>query len=741
MNNDQLILSDSSANLVSSPDLSPNYELSERYKFLFENAPIGIITIDLEGRIIEINPKMVEILGSPSMRDTLQINVLTFSPLVKAGIAEDILNCLQTGRNYVAERPYVTKWGKAVYLRYHLTSIRDQHEVLIGVEAVVEDITDRKETERHLKDSEAKYRKLIETANDAIFLADVETGIILDVNKKAEKLMGISAKELIGTHQSRLHPSAERDYYRQLFKRHAKKGNAITEDMYIINAAGEKVPVEISASLTEMDGRKILQGCFRNTLDRKKAEAEINYRLEFEKVIMSVAARFVQLRAGELDRGFSEALQTIGEFCQVDRSYIFLFDRELTEMNNIHEWCAPGVAPKLNILQHFSVRNLPWFFDKLKRMEVFYMPRVQDLPPEAQMEKTRFTEQKIISLVVVPMAKQGKLIGFLGFDSEKEAKKWDKNSIALLKITGVIFVNALDRKQAKEQLAESDALNQMLLQSIPFPMLIVNENDQILFENAGMRLLMAQKEQEKNVWWQILQDNKQSLYRTLKDDIKIGETETFELNNILGGRTFQVSLTGLKYQGKKAILEIFVDITDRKNAEIKLIGSYRHLALVNRQVSILLNLNRYTQNKSAEEKANFIINSATRLGRARFGVLYQVKRGNLGLMASYGLTAEESAKIKTIVIDDYLFFQDLINKRACVQGSVAEYNLADFNIRGRIMSFIILPLFEGQEIHGIIFVGVEDRANLTTQEFDFYKVFALEAQDVLFELSSSMVNL
>ena len=53
--------------------------------------------------------------------------------------------------------------------------------------------------------------------------------------------------------------------------------------------------------------------------------------------------------------------------------------------------------------------------------------------------------------------------------------------------------------------------------------------------------------------------------------ITIGETEAYESHGVLGGRIFDISHTGMMYQGKKAMLEIFQDITDRKENEEELI--------------------------------------------------------------------------------------------------------------------------------------------------------------------------
>ncbi|HLE41453.1 MAG TPA: PAS domain S-box protein, partial [Nitrospirota bacterium] len=71
--------------------------------------------------------------------------------------------------------------------------------------------------ERELKASEEKYRTLIETANDAIFVFDAETGLVLDANKKAEELFGLPVKEIIGRHHADLHPKEDSEQCGKVF--------------------------------------------------------------------------------------------------------------------------------------------------------------------------------------------------------------------------------------------------------------------------------------------------------------------------------------------------------------------------------------------------------------------------------------------------------------------------------------------------------------------------------------------
>lgn len=116
-----------------------------------------------------------------------------------------------------------------------------------------------------LAKSEKLYRELFNNANDAIFVADIETGILLDCNKQAERLLGRSRNEIIGMHQSQVHPPEKRKHYKDIFKYHVRK-NSINDlnKSEIIKKDGSVVPVYISARVMEIDGRKVIQGIFRD---------------------------------------------------------------------------------------------------------------------------------------------------------------------------------------------------------------------------------------------------------------------------------------------------------------------------------------------------------------------------------------------------------------------------------------------------------------------------------------------
>ncbi|MCD4784138.1 MAG: PAS domain S-box protein [Candidatus Eremiobacteraeota bacterium] len=190
--------------------------------------------------------------------------------------------------------------------------------------------------------------------------------------------------------------------------------------------------------------------------ERKKIEGELRYRLQFEDLITSISNHFISLSPEEIDSGINHALRKIGNFSNVDRSYIFLYSDDGKKRSNTHEWCGEGIGSQKNRLTDLDSDFLPYFNGKIRNFDIFYVPRVDDLPDEALAEKEEFQIESIKSLIVVPMIYQDEIKGFLGFDSIQVEKKWNEDTITLLKIVGEVLINALMRKKGEEELRESE---------------------------------------------------------------------------------------------------------------------------------------------------------------------------------------------------------------------------------------------------------------------------------------------
>ena len=151
-------------------------------------------------------------------------------------------------------------------------------------ELLKKQIKERIQADKKLKESEEKYRGLFENTGDAIFIVDIETGIILDANWQAEKLTGHPRQELIGLHQSRLHPAQDAEYYRKKFQKHVKNELNFDLEAEVVKKDGSVVPIFISSNLIDLQGKKVIKGIFRD-ISKEKIISDLKGELASRKLI------------------------------------------------------------------------------------------------------------------------------------------------------------------------------------------------------------------------------------------------------------------------------------------------------------------------------------------------------------------------------------------------------------------------------------------------------------------------
>jgi PAS domain S-box-containing protein/putative nucleotidyltransferase with HDIG domain len=237
----------------------------------------GIVLLNNHNLIIDINP---------AARDIFGVNILGVvgkhgSRILPAGLfldelrdkdgktrIETSLSVKGIARHYeLTGTPFSGKGGNQmgrIVILHNVTEIKLMHERLVKAE--------REILERKIDESERKYRELFDNANDAIIIADTDTGLIIDVNRETELLLGRARDEIINMQTSQIHPAEKAVYYSELFKKHIKAESIVDYDAEIRRKDGSVVPVAISASVVQLQGKSVIQGIFRDMTKRKSEE-------------------------------------------------------------------------------------------------------------------------------------------------------------------------------------------------------------------------------------------------------------------------------------------------------------------------------------------------------------------------------------------------------------------------------------------------------------------------------------
>lgn len=135
----------------------------------------------------------------------------------------------------------------------------------------------------------------------------------------------------------------------------------------------------------------------------------------------------------------------------------------------------------------------------------------------------------------------------------------------------IVMSDVTEQKAVEEELKESNAFNELLFQTIPFPMIIVDAQGHILFATPLTEKIIGKRPEAPCFCWTQLSDGGTQCAGCplLHPPIEVGQTERVEAHCMLGGRTCDIFHTGILYRGEKAVLEVFVDITEHKEAEAR----------------------------------------------------------------------------------------------------------------------------------------------------------------------------
>ncbi len=336
--------------------------------------------------------------------------------------------------------------------------IRDNEGKMVNVLEYARDITDQsrlekairrcRETEQALRRSEQDKTSILQTIANPVLYLDTELRIIWG-NQAAAESIAMPAEELIGQHCYRVWLQKTRPCPSCAARRVLQTGRPAREA--VRTPDGRTLHIQ-GYPVKDESGRVVRIVEVVEEISRElQAEEALRSQLSLERLVASISTRFINSPPGQVDEGINLALQTLGDFFDVDRSYLFLLRDQGRIMDNTHEWCAAGIEPQKDLLQGLPLDESPWWRDMLHHAEYIHIPRVADMPPEAEAEKEVLQAQQIQSLITVPVSHGGSLLGFLGFDSVRCERTWSEESIALLQLVGELIAGALERRRSEEE--------------------------------------------------------------------------------------------------------------------------------------------------------------------------------------------------------------------------------------------------------------------------------------------------
>jgi len=184
-------------------------ESEKRFRAVFEGATDGILAADtVKQRFVFANPRLCEITGY-SLEELLKLGVSDIHPKEDLPYVNDqFTKQVEEKLTLATDIPVLRKDKQVAYCDVNSKILEiGKQQYLVGF---FRDTTERKKTEEALRESEEKYRTIVESATDAIFEFN-EDGELLTVNQKAAKMLGVKPENLTGKKMHDLFPTAIAD--------------------------------------------------------------------------------------------------------------------------------------------------------------------------------------------------------------------------------------------------------------------------------------------------------------------------------------------------------------------------------------------------------------------------------------------------------------------------------------------------------------------------------------------------
>jgi PAS domain S-box-containing protein len=309
---------------------------------------------------------------------------------------------------------------------------------MANTELTVE-ITERKQMEAALRESEERYRDLFENANDIIYTHDLQ-GNYTSVNKACERIVGYSSEEAVRMNIAQVIAPEYLAEARQLLARKTIEKTPSSYELEIVARDGRRVTIEVNSRLTYEDGKPSgVQGMARDITERKRAEAE---RQIISEIVQGV------ITTGNLDELLQLTHSSIRKLLYAENCFVTLYD-SATKLMNFEFWAdkfdpIPEPRPLGTNFSSYVLRtSQPILLTEGTRERLYEEGGIE------------LSGTDSASWLGVPLRTPSGTIGVLAVQHYEQAAAYTQRDLEFLSAVGDQIALAIERKRGERYLEEA----------------------------------------------------------------------------------------------------------------------------------------------------------------------------------------------------------------------------------------------------------------------------------------------
>ena len=322
-----------------------------------------------------------------------------------------------------------------------------------GFLVLMQDITEQKRKEEAFRESEQRFRDIVDTANGIVWEADADFQFTF-VSRQAETMLGYSRDAW-----------KERDFW----VRHIHPEDAVWAPEFCAGQSRALEPHEFEYRFIAADGSvrwlrdlvtvvaedgqpKWLRGIMVDITEQREAQDVLAFQQRFQGLVAQISTQLINAGDDAFASTMQDVLSRLGQFFGVDRCYVTRYNEESDTRTMIHEWCAAGVPPQIERPQSDRNSDFPWWEARIRAQQPVSIPDVQALSEAAYPERAALLARNVRALVALPLVSRDLVIGYLSFDILRSHEPIPEHQITLLRVVASAIAGAIERNQAEQTL-------------------------------------------------------------------------------------------------------------------------------------------------------------------------------------------------------------------------------------------------------------------------------------------------
>ncbi len=246
------------------------------YNTLMKTSPEVILVAARDGTILEVSHQFMEQFACGSRGEILETSLFDrVAPEYQAKARSTLEKTHQDGKVWKQELRFLRHDGTSFIGEAYAARVESGSGQQEAVILSVRDITDKVIASAKIRESEERFRSIFEGCLDAIFIADPETGKILDANPAAAEMLMLPLEKIRGLRQWEIYPPSQQTEEEKRFHEYVlDRAPGSPEEKVLIRSDGFRVHTELLSQILQLDGIPVLYSTFRDITRRRKMEEE-----------------------------------------------------------------------------------------------------------------------------------------------------------------------------------------------------------------------------------------------------------------------------------------------------------------------------------------------------------------------------------------------------------------------------------------------------------------------------------